>query len=219
MDGEDLRSSRLPAEPTRRRVGSFYRASPHLEIVVERETNIMQILDKLDRGLIEVEEAERLLESQADTHDFSQSVSEEVHEKPKIDEGWLILFSFGLAATVTGAWTASLGGWWWLFAGPALLAGVLLVTLAAWSRSAPWIHIRWKSRRDPWPRRLEVHLPIPVGVAAWAVRAFGRHSDALCSTGVDELLEALEGQLSRETPLYVQVDEGENGEHIEVRFG
>jgi hypothetical protein len=190
-----------------------------VEIEVDQKTKMMQILEKLEQGLIDVEEATRLLESEATSQDSMDVESERTYPESRIGDWWLIPLSFGLAATVVGAWLASLGGWWWLCAGPSLLAGMLLVMLASWSRRAPWIHVRMRTRRGQWPRRMTIHLPVPVGVAAWAVRTFGRHSDALDGTAIDELLMALEGQLSPETPLYIEVDKGRDGEQIQVTFG
>jgi hypothetical protein len=184
---------------------------------VARKTKIMQILDELEQGLIDVEQAARRLESEAAAREPLESG--EVPAKAMSEDVWLIPFSIGLAATVMGAWLASLGGWWWLCAGPSLLAGILLVTLASWSRRAPWIHVRVRTRRRQWPRRLEIRLPVPMGVAAWAVRTFARHTDARDGSGAEELLAALNGVLSWETPLYVQVDADEHGEHVEVRIG
>lgn len=184
-----------------------------------QEQKSMQILEQLEQGKIDVQEAERLLNSE-DLRRDARSPDQAPNTKPsRAAEWWLIPFAIGFAGVVAGAWLATLGGWWWLCAGPSLLVGILAVTIASLSQRSPWIHVQVKTRQDRWPRRISLHLPVPVRFASKVVRVFRPHIKGLQDTGVDELLMALEDELSPETPLWVQVDEGENGERIEVTFG
>ena len=68
---------------------------------------------------------------------------------------------------------------------------------------------------------LRISLPLPVGLAAWAVRLA---RPFLCKrfkqTGLDELIVSLENSVSTERPLYVEVrDDDKGGEHVQVYIG
>lgn len=186
---------------------------------MNRQQNPMQILEQLEQGLIDVREAERLLDSGSVQEDPEGARHASYLSASPAADWWLIPFAIGFAGTVAGAWLATLGGWWWLCAGPLLLTGILTVTLASLNQRTPWIHVQVKTRQDRWPRRISVHLPVPVRFASRVVRFFRPHMGGLQDTGLDELLLALEDELSPDTPLSVQVEEGENGERIEVTFG
>jgi hypothetical protein len=57
-------------------------------------------------------------------------------------------------------------------------------------------------------------------MAAWGLRTWGPKIEGLKDTGVDELLLAMEGNISKDTPLYVEVeDDPVSGERIQVFFG
>jgi hypothetical protein len=186
---------------------------------MNQEQNSMKILEQLEQGKIDMQEAERLLNSGSLPQDPRSPDPAPDPKPPRTAELWLIPFAIGFAGIVTGAWLAALGGWWWLCAGPLLLVGILAVTIASLSQRSAWIHVQVNMRQDRWPRRISLHLPVPVRFASRVVRVFRPHIGGLQDTGVDELLMALEDELSPETPLWVQVDEGENGERIEVTFG
>lgn len=181
----------------------------------------MHILQQLEQGQIDVEQAERLL---TDVDEPQQA-----HETPQAFEmparwrtWWLIPFSIGLGLAVCGVGVATLGGWWWLCAVPLLTAGVLLVTISAATNRSPWVHVRVYNERGGGPRKVAISLPIPVRFTAWVLRHFGPYIKPLERTGLDELLLALdmlkEG-VSREGPLFIEVDDDEDGERIEVYLG
>jgi hypothetical protein len=100
---------------------------------------------------------------------------------------------------------------WAVFFGAALAAGVSL-----WSRTATWMHLRVRGADT----NLRISLPLPVGLAAWAVRLA---RPFLCNrfkeTGLDELILSLEGNVLAEGPLYVEVRDDADGEHVQVYIG
>jgi hypothetical protein len=51
------------------------------------------------------------------------------------------------------------------------------------------------------------------------LRFFSPKINGLDATGVDELLFALDEGLLSDTPIYIEVDEGEGGEKIQVYLG
>lgn len=180
------------------------------------DQNRMEILDQLDAGQIDASEAARRLSEDG------------VQNKPKAEVPdlpnrwrywWTIPFSIGLAVGVTGWGLSQLGGWWWVCAGPLLVIGAIAMILSAATHRSPWVHIRIKTREEKWPRRIAISLPLPLGLTARILRWRGLSHGGLDETAVDDLILALEGNLSNEEPIYIEVGEGKSGEHIEVYLG
>jgi len=98
-----------------------------------------------------------------------------------------------------------------------LLAGIFLMALAWQSRSERWLHLRVEQPPGDWPRRIAISLP--VAPVAWVVRTFKGRITGLQEASVDELLRALEENTSPENPLFIEVAEGEHGEHVQIFIG
>ena len=73
-------------------------------------------------------------------------------------------------------------------------------------------------QRDEWPRNIAISLPLPIRLTAWIVRIFRPHIPNMEGANIDEMILALE-KTSPTAPLFVQVDEGEDGERVEVYIG
>jgi hypothetical protein len=58
-----------------------------------------------------------------------------------------------------------------------------------------------------------------VAPLAWFVRTFKTRIPPLQEPSVDELLRALEENTSPDNPLYIEVDEGEHGERVQIFIG
>jgi hypothetical protein len=56
-------------------------------------------------------------------------------------------------------------------------------------------------------------------MTARLLRWFSPHIEGLDSTMVDDLIIALEGNISSDEPITIEVDEGESGERVEVFLG
>jgi hypothetical protein len=57
-------------------------------------------------------------------------------------------------------------------------------------------------------------------LASWGLRRWGRYAGSLDATAVDELLLSLEGNLSADNPIHIEVHEDdESGEKIQVYLG
>ena len=69
------------------------------------------------------------------------------------------------------------------------------------------------------PRHIALSFPLPIRLTAWALRLAGPHIPQLKDSGIDELILALAETTSAESPLYVDVNEGEGGEHVHVYIG
>jgi len=140
---------------------------------------------------------------------------------------WLIPFGIGAAIAAVGGvlmyWAFSsadfrLTVWFFLAACP-FAFGIVLLALAAASRTAKWLHIRIHTGRDEGPRRIALSFPLPLGPVAWFLRLLGPRLPLLKHTGVDELILALSETTTPDNPFYVEVDEGPGGEKVQVYIG
>jgi hypothetical protein len=180
----------------------------------------MEILERLEQGQIDADEAVRLLASEENREES------DIHTERLFPGSWgvwwLIPLGIGVGITFAGGALATLGGWWWLCAAPLLILGITLMTLAAAFNSSRWIHVRVNTGKKRRPRRIAISLPVPVEFSAWVLKTFGHRIRGLDQTGVDELLlalDTLDKGLKTEAPIHVEIDEGEHGERIEVYLG
>jgi hypothetical protein len=58
-----------------------------------------------------------------------------------------------------------------------------------------------------------------VRLAAWFLRLFSPFIPKLRDTGVDELILALDETTTPDNPFYVEVNEGKDGEKVQVYIG
>jgi hypothetical protein len=180
-----------------------------------------RILNQLESGEINAGEALRRLEGDADVAQ-ARPPGAFVPEAPSPAWrrfGWVLLFDIGLVVAAVGTWLATLGGWWWLLAAPLLTIGLVIGGLGLVSFRSPWVFIQIESGEDEWPRHFELGLPMPLRPAAWLLRRFGQYVEGLDRSGLDELLIALSGELDADSPIVIDVHEGEQGERVRVYFG
>ena len=138
---------------------------------------------------------------------------------------WMIPLWIGVGITILGGlflfWAYQAGGfsfWFgcsWL---PFILGLAVMVTAVA-SRSARWLHLRVQQKPGERPQTISLSFPLPLRLTAWFIRNFGHHIPQLKNTGVDEMILAFGKQTSSETPFYVEVNEGEDGEKVQVYIG
>jgi hypothetical protein len=164
------------------------------------------VLQALEDGRIDVQEAVRRLESEP---------ARQVGKARRSQGWWLIPLALGMAFLGAGGFLASLGSWWWLGAIPLLLLGTLLTVLAAASNSSPWIFVRV---REDGRQAKRVWVPIPVRTAAWGVQIARPWVRGMDMTAVDELLLTLERELGSDRDLVIDVDDVAGGERVRVDF-
>jgi len=138
---------------------------------------------------------------------------------------WMLPVWAGGGLTLTGAgfmyWalrSAGLGFWFTCAALPFLL-GILVIALAWQTRNSPWLHLRVQQKPGRRPEHIALSLPIPPKFTAWFLRTFGSHIQGLQSSSLDELILAVSQGASAQNPLYIQVDEGQTGEKVEIYLG
>lgn len=138
---------------------------------------------------------------------------------------WMIPLWVGVGVTVLAAYwmyrvqESSGFGLLFLCSWLPFLLGVGLMVIAWQSRTAHWIHIRVQQRENEWPRNIAISFPIPIGLTTWFLRNFKHKIHGLEKTSIDELIVALGSSATPENPLYVEVDDGDEGEKVQVYIG
>ncbi len=137
---------------------------------------------------------------------------------------WWIPLTVGIVITVASgllmslAYQASGFGFWFACLWFPLLLGVLVISLAASSRTMRWLHVRIQQEPGEWPQTIAISLPVPIRFTAWVLRIFGRYIPNMDKTSLDEVILALD-KTSPDQPFYVRVDEADSGEKVEVFIG
>jgi len=193
----------------------------------------LEILKMVELGQIDAQEAAALLSalSEAETVDEGDKVPAEVlppeREAPEPMENrwarfWIYPMMAGGAILLLGALVVGLvsitgGAWGWLLCGwPLLLTGLLILALALWSRRATWMHLRIS---EGGRRKMAFSFPVPLGLAAWGIRIAQPFVPQLQDTGVDEVILAVRDSASRGEPLFIDVQNDEDGERVELYIG
>ena len=138
---------------------------------------------------------------------------------------WVIPLWIGAGITVIGgslmywAFSANGFGFWFACTWFPFLLGVALLGLAWSSRTAPWLHVRVHQSPGKTPKKIAISFPIPIRLTAWGLRVFGHHIPHMEGTNLDEVILALKDVSKDETPLFVDVNEGEDGERVQVFIG
>ena len=85
--------------------------------------------------------------------------------------------------------------------------------------SASWLHIRIRQKPGERPQTIALSFPLPIRITAWFLRNFGSRIPKLKETGLDELILALGKNATPQAPFYIEVNEGEDGEQVQVYIG
>jgi len=137
---------------------------------------------------------------------------------------WWIPLTVGIVITVASgllmflAYQASGFGFWFACLWFPLLLGVVVISLAATSRTMRWLHVRIQQEPGEWPQTIAISLPVPIHFVAWILRTFRSFIPGMDRTNLDEVILALE-KTSPNQPFYVRVDEDKSGEKVEVYIG
>ena len=192
-----------------------------------------KILQMVADGKINADEASRLLAALGGVEDdpsnpamagSGDSPGSSPIDMPRFGNLWLIPLYAGLALFVCGALAvyplyAESGSWLLVACGWPLFVIGLLTMLAAWlARKSRWIHIRI-SNVDGSRRNLKLSFPLPLRLSAWALKIASRWAPKMKDTGIDEVLVALNEGLSGDQPLVVDVQQGDDGERVQVYIG
>jgi len=199
-----------------------------------------QILKMVEDGVISAEEAMKLIKAldEIPVEDeieviekdsgagAARSAGLEFEEvKARARKFAMIPLWIGVAFTVLGAyWMYALVqnanyGFWFFCAWFPLLLGILAVTLSMGGMNSRWLYLNVDQRKGEWPQHITLGFPIPLGIIGWILRNFGNFIPGMGRTSVDEILMALSMAENLDEPLIVNVDEGEQGEQVQVYIG
>ncbi|NIM95205.1 MAG: hypothetical protein GTO18_16025 [Anaerolineales bacterium] len=186
----------------------------------------MDVLEQLESGDIDVEKAIEVLQGgpEEEDDDYTSYSVPPPEPYPGTTSAkrswWLIILASGLAITALGGSLAMIGGWWWLCAAPALLLGMIILLLAITTVKSPWLHVKVDTGEESWPQHINLSFPVPFRFASWGLRRWGHRFRGMDETVVDDLLIALEGSVSSDTPIYIDVQEDDDsGERVRVYLG
>jgi hypothetical protein len=105
--------------------------------------------------------------------------------------------------------------WTWLCGWIPLFVGLSVVTLAAWARTAHWIHLRVRDHGE----HVALSFPLPLGLAAAVVRVARPFVPRLRDTAIDEAILAVRDGLQGNEDITIDVQDDEEGESVQIDFG
>jgi hypothetical protein len=205
----------------------------------------MQILQMIEEKQITAEEGIKLLETLSPTEDNTvEDVSTEVqtsvevgsaeNESPDETEAapapplepenlrrfWLIPLAAGGLLSATGLaiilliQLVSPGSFFLVCGLLPFLIGLVAIVLAFWSRTARWLYVRVRGEQ-----RITLGFPLPLRLTGWILRLVRPYVPQLEETALDEVILSLDEGLTGEGGLYVDVQDDEGGEHVQVFIG
>ncbi|MGE5250791.1 MAG: SHOCT-like domain-containing protein [Bacteroidota bacterium] len=156
----------------------------------------------------------------------SASAPQWEHTAARVRSLWQIPLWIGVGMTVLSALaiysvmqSAGYNFWFYCLWLPFML-GVALMALAAWSRTARWLFVNVeRAAASDGPRRIFLGFPLPLDLAGWFLRTFGSYIGGLRHTNVDEVVQAISLAKTIDEPLIVNVDDGDDGERVQVYIG
>ena len=190
------------------------------KISADEAANLMRTLDETAEEEIEVIEAGPAAGGErSDSTDF-----DEVRRRAM---RWAMIPLWGgVLFTILSAWgmysiQQNTGYTFWFFClGMPLLFGVLLIVLGAGGIGSRWLYVNVdRTRARDWPKNITIALPLPLGLVSWFLKNFGSHIEGLKKTTVDEVIMAISLTKSVNEPLIVNVDDGKDGERVQVFIG
>jgi hypothetical protein len=188
----------------------------------------MAILKMVEDGRISAEEAGTLLAA-LDEQEEEIALEAEPRAESRLDPSAVRWASFWIYPMIAGGIILLLGAMvialvystgaargWLLCGWLPMLLGFAVVILAWWSQRATWLHLRISEEGQ---RKIAFSFPLPLGLAAWVLRIAQPFVPQLAESGVDDLIIALRDSASRGEPLFIDVEDDEEGERVELYIG
>jgi hypothetical protein len=202
-----------------------------------------KILQMVEMGKISAQEAVNLmraLDAEADSVQEEMDVFQteagsgfEGSDAPEFEEVKsrarrfaMIPLWIGVFLAVMSAWgiysiqqNAGVNFWFFCLMVP-LLLGVLLIALGAGGQGSKWLYVNVDRREaHDWPQNITLGFPLPLGLTAWFLRNFGQNIRGMGKTNVDEIIQVLDATAKSGAPFIVNVNDDEDGEHVQVYIG
>lgn len=190
------------------------------------EEERLTILQMLEAGQIDADEAAALLAALEPEEEAAAVPSPPAVAGTRPGERWARFWVYPLlaggavlilGALVMGLVYATDAARGWLICGwTPMILGLIVIALAWWTRGARWLHLRISERGR---RKVAFSFPLPLGLAAWGLRLARPFAPQLRETGVDDLIIALRDTPSQDEPLFIDVQDDEDGERVEIYIG
>jgi hypothetical protein len=173
------------------------------------EEERLHILKMVEAGQIGAEEATRLLAALevAEPEVVEEAEISAQDRDPRPEDRWARFWIYPLLA---GGAVLIVGS---------LITGLVYAADAArawWTRRAKWLHLRVSEGSG---RKIAFSFPLPLSLAAWGLRIAQPFVPQLKETGVDDLIIALRDNATRDEPLFIDVQDGEDGERVQLYIG
>lgn len=208
-----------------------------------------KILEMIETGTISAAEGLQLIDAIQDANDEAQDPAqpdwvdtdplppmdetyEELEPVPDVSEDirkwkrwWMVPMWIGVGiAAIFGLvlffiYQSRGVGFWFACMLPPFIAGLFVILVAVFTRNSPWLHVRVHQAPGEKPQRISISFPLPLRFAGWVMRTFGVFIPGVEMKGIDELITTLGSSATPETPLFIDVDEGEGGEKVQVFLG
>ena len=201
-----------------------------------------KILEMVSEGKINADEAAALMRSLEEDVEDEVEVFETVSASggegagaPEFEEVRRRALRFsriflwiGIAVTVLVAWSM-LGiqqnagiNFWFLCLTMPLFLGIFLIIIGAGAKTSRWLYVdvdRTQSSDEDWPQHITLGFPLPLGIAAWALKTFGSSIRGLRGMDVNGIAEMMKSAKNMTEPLIVNVDDSDDGEKVQVYIG
>lgn len=200
-----------------------------------------KILQMVEEGKISAEEAAQLMRALDDDSDEVEifeagsssgferggtSAPEFESVKARARRFAMIPLWVGVFIAVLSAWgifviqqNAGINFWFFCLLFP-LMLGVLLIALGSGGSSSKWLYVNVDRRQaEDWPKNITLGFPLPLGLTAWFLRNFWHNIHGMKNTNVDKIIEVLDATGKSGEPFIVNVDDDEDGEHVQVYIG
>lgn len=201
-----------------------------------------QILKMIDDGKITAEEGLKLMQALAQDEEAEAQIPQLETEsggeaewqpappdpvverlKRRVRSFYVIPLFGGTLLTIFAAWlmyqsinNGSMGVAFYCLLFPVFLAGILLLTLGASSQKSSWLYVDIQQKPGEKPGR--IMLGFPLDLARWLMNTFKGNIPYHEREKADMVLQVMNETTSKE-PIVVQVDEGEDGNKVNVYIG
>ena len=195
------------------------------KISAEEGLQLMQVLDnEPDEDSVDISEVHSFSSSDINDRPTPEHDPEIKRTTEKARSLWMIPLWIGVAVTILGSWimysnmlpAAGFNGLFYCLGLPILILGILIILLGLSSRTSRWLFVSVKQGNGEWPQRIRFGFPLPLGLASWFFRNFGKHIDGVRHVPVEQILEALN---ETSDPLVVNVDDDDDGDKVQVYIG
>lgn len=132
----------------------------------------------------------------------------------------------GVLTAVLSAWgiygiqqDVGMNFWFYCLLFP-LFLGILLIVIGAGGQSSRWLYVNVDRRHaQDGPRNITLGFPLPLSLTSWFLRVFGHNIQGLKRTNVDDIIQILDTTKKTGEPFIVNVNDDEDGEHVQVYIG